>query len=57
MTSCFHFQAKSGIIIDEDARNVEKMLLAHVTAIMKAREERKQRDNGKFDCMYVDRPN
>ncbi|KAF6201581.1 hypothetical protein GE061_003973 [Apolygus lucorum] len=37
--------AKSGIINDEDARNVEKMLLAQVTAILKAREERR-RDDG-----------
>lgn len=34
-------KAKSGIINDEDSRSVEKMLIAQIISLKKAREDRK----------------
>ncbi|XP_073973912.1 uncharacterized protein isoform X4 [Rhodnius prolixus] len=41
--------AKSGIINDEDYRSVERMLVAQITSLKKAREGRKQQEEHAFD--------
>ncbi|XP_014261505.1 serine/threonine-protein kinase WNK1-like isoform X3 [Cimex lectularius] len=42
--------AKGGIINDDDARTVEKMLIAQITSLKKAREDRKHQ----IECAYDD---